>query len=284
MKAKTWKLLSGALPVVAFVALEVLERGYALRRRREPGGHRLLRNLGVAGVSSVVLQLAGRPVLMPLTERVDARNLGLLPALGLPRWAERVGTVLLLDYLFYGWHVALHRVPLLWRAHAVHHVDLDLDTSTALRFHFGEFLASVPVMAAGVRLIGARPGAFTLWQTLMALEVMFHHSNLRLPLGFERALSRVLITPRLHGIHHSEVSRETDSNYSSGLTLWDFLHGTHRANVPQGEITVGLPAYQDPREVTLPQMLALPFRRPRREHKHRPAGEQPDASRYTLLP
>ena len=83
--------------------------------------------------------------------------------------------------------------------------------------------------------------ALSVWQKLLLLSVMFHHSNVRLPIKFERRLNRFLVTPRMHGIHHSIVRAETNANWSSGLTCWDWLHGTLRLNVPQNEIVIGVP-------------------------------------------
>jgi len=143
--------------------------------------------------------------------------------------------------------------------HLPHHADLDLDASTALRFHFGELLASLPLRALQVTLIGAGPLAFSVWQTLFGLSILFHHSTLELPLALERRLLWLVVTPRMHGIHHSIVRREAESNLSSGLTLWDRLHGTLRVNVPQAEVTIGVPAYRQPTDVTLPKVLAMPF-------------------------
>jgi sterol desaturase/sphingolipid hydroxylase (fatty acid hydroxylase superfamily) len=88
---------------------------------------------------------------------------------------------------------------------------------------------------------------------LLFCSILFHHSNVRLPIGLERRLSRFVMTPRLHGIHHSIIEAEAHSNWSSGLTLWDWLHGTLRLNVPQPAITIGAPSYRDPRELTLPR-------------------------------
>jgi hypothetical protein len=90
-------------------------------------------------------------------------------------------------------------------------------------------------------------------------SILFHHSNLRLPPRLERRLVPFLVTPRMHGIHHSAVEEETNSNWSSGLTLWDRLHGTLRLGVPQRDITIGLPAFRWPEEVTLGRILAMPF-------------------------
>jgi sterol desaturase/sphingolipid hydroxylase (fatty acid hydroxylase superfamily) len=171
--------------------------------------------------------------------------------------------VVLLDYTLYLWHVLTHRVPFLWRFHVAHHVDLDLDASTALRFHFGELAISTVWRAAQVALIGVSPLSFSVWQTFLLLSVLFHHSNVRLPIEVERKLNLLFVTPRMHGIHHSIVREETDSNWSSGLTVWDWLHGTLRLNVPQYEITIGVPAYREAEEVGLAQVLKMPFARQR---------------------
>jgi sterol desaturase/sphingolipid hydroxylase (fatty acid hydroxylase superfamily) len=138
-------------------------------------------------------------------------------------------------------------------------MDLDLDASTALRFHFGELAVSIPWRAAQIAAIGVGPNALALWQNALLVSILFHHSNVRLPIGAERVLSRILVTPRMHGIHHSIVPEETNSNWSSGLTVWDWLHGTLRLNVPQNAIVIGVAAYRRPEEVTLAKTLGLPF-------------------------
>jgi sterol desaturase/sphingolipid hydroxylase (fatty acid hydroxylase superfamily) len=222
-------------------------------RRRVP------RNLGVAALSAATVQLVEMPLVRPLAGLVETNRLGVVPALRLPRWLDVALAVLLMDYTLYVWHVLTHRVPFLWRLHLVHHVDRDLDVSTALRFHCAEILVSVPWRAAQVTAIGVRPRALAAWQTLLMLSILFHHSNVRLPLALERRLMRLIVTPRMHGIHHSAVEDETNSNWSSGLTLWDRLHGTLRLDVPQNAITIGVPAYTTAEDVTLPRIVALPF-------------------------
>jgi sterol desaturase/sphingolipid hydroxylase (fatty acid hydroxylase superfamily) len=192
---------------------------------------------------------------------VEARRWGLLKRAPLPRWLETVAGLVLLDYTLYLWHVLVHRVPALWRFHAVHHVDLDLDASTAVRFHAGELLISVPWRAMQVCIIGVSPATLTLWQRLLLIEILFHHSNVRLPQRLERALSRLVVTPRLHGIHHANRELIRNVNWSSGLTVWDWLHGTLRDDIPQDEIVIGVEGFHDPRDVTLPRVLAMPFER-----------------------
>jgi sterol desaturase/sphingolipid hydroxylase (fatty acid hydroxylase superfamily) len=242
-----------------FVALFWLEWRRSLRREVEPKLTRTARNLAVAGIGAVALQLTERPLALGLAALVERHDLGLLKLVHLPVLLETVLAILLLDYTLYVWHVLTHKVPLLWRFHLVHHVDLDLDASTALRFHFGELAISVPWRMAQVIIIGVSPFAYLAWQTFVLLSILFHHSNVELPIGLERLLNRLIVTPRMHGIHHSIVRDETDSNWSSGLSIWDRLHGTLRLNVPQHEITIGVPAYRGPGDVELLKILLMPF-------------------------
>jgi len=250
----------GPLVVGAFVLLTWLERRRPLRERIEPGTRHGVRNFAIAAVGALAMIVFESPLIQPLAGLVEQRRWGLLGALHLPIWAEAAAALVLMDYTFYLWHVLLHRAPLLWRFHAVHHVDRDLDTSTALRFHFGELLLSIPWRAAQVVLIGLSPFTFGVWQVWFALCVMFHHSNLRLPIAWERMINRVLVTPRMHGVHHSNQPEETNSNWSSGLTIWDWLHGTLRLAIPQANIEIGVPAYQDASSVGLPKLMQMPFK------------------------
>ncbi len=256
-KGKGWfnPLLVGG----AFGALAWLELRRPLRRSVESKMRRQGRNFAIAALSAAVIQATQKPVTAPLAQLVKRRRWGLLKQFDLPAWVETTLAVALLDYTLYLWHILLHRVPFLWRFHKPHHVDLDMDASTALRFHFGEMILSVPWRAAQILLIGVSPSALSVWQLATLIEVMFQHSNVELPVKWEQWLCRLVVTPRMHGIHHSIVQEETDSNWSSGLTLWDWLHGTLRLNVPQQAITIGVPAYSDPEQVTLPKVLALPF-------------------------
>jgi sterol desaturase/sphingolipid hydroxylase (fatty acid hydroxylase superfamily) len=143
----------------------------------------------------------------------------------------------------------------------VHHVDLDLDTTTGIRFHFGELAISTPWRAAQVLVIGVRPETLRLWQRLTLASVLWHHSNARLPRRLEACIATVLMTPRLHGIHHSTRAAEMASNWSSGLTVWDRLHGTLRGDVPAETLTIGVEGYADPSDVALPRLLTMPFAR-----------------------
>jgi sterol desaturase/sphingolipid hydroxylase (fatty acid hydroxylase superfamily) len=205
------------------------------------------------------LQLAERPLVSRVSRLVVKRRWGLLQQVRMPPPLETALAVMLLDYTLYVWHVLAHRVPFLWRAHAVHHIDRDLDATTALRFHFAELVASVPWRVAQVVVIGVAPRPLATWQRLLMMSILFHHSNLALPIALERVVSRVLVTPRMHGIHHSRVASEMDANWSSGLILWDWLHGTLKLNVRQASIEIGVPSFESDDRVRLAAMLRVPF-------------------------
>jgi sterol desaturase/sphingolipid hydroxylase (fatty acid hydroxylase superfamily) len=258
METKISGRLFGAIAVGVIGLLVWAERRRALREPVDTKTGRTATNLVIAGITAVTTHVAMTPVVRPLTAFVRRRRVGLVQRLPLPEWIRDALAVLLLDYTLYWWHVLEHRVPSLYRFHQVHHADLALDVTTAARFHFGEFIASVPWRAGQIVLIGVTPSALSLWQRLTMFSVLFHHSNVRLPIGLERWLSTFVMTPRLHGIHHSIVAEEQSSNWSSGLTAWDRLHGTYRANVRQAEITIGVPAYREPDDVTLSKSLAMP--------------------------
>jgi sterol desaturase/sphingolipid hydroxylase (fatty acid hydroxylase superfamily) len=255
--------LSGVLLGGTVASLLFLESRRPLRARREGKARHDLRNLALAMLSAATIRALERPLVAPLAARVRRRRLGLLGRLRLPAWLEVVLGVVLLDYTLYVWHVLTHRVPFLWRFHRVHHADLDLEASTAVRFHFAEMALSVPWRVAQVRLLGTAPLALSTWQTATLLAILFHHSNVRLPLAVERRLCRVFMTPRMHGIHHSVVRAETDSNWSTIFSWPDYLHRTQRLDVPQDEIEIGVPEARALDAVRLGALVRMPFGRQR---------------------
>ncbi len=113
----------------------------------------------MGAASALAIMAAETPLVGPLARIAEERNRGLVRRLPLPEWGRDVAGLLLMDYTFYLWHVLTHKVPLLWRLHLVHHVDLDLDASTALRFHALDMVVSAPWRAGQVALIGLSLGA-----------------------------------------------------------------------------------------------------------------------------
>jgi sterol desaturase/sphingolipid hydroxylase (fatty acid hydroxylase superfamily) len=250
----------GFFIAASFVAIAVLEEMRPLRGRIERKSRHVLRNLAMAAMSSLATGLMQQRLVAPAAETIVRRRQGLLPRLRLPQSLRVAAGVLLLDYSLWIWHWLNHRCLPLWRFHRVHHVDRDLDSWTALRFHFGEMAMAGVVRFLQIRLIGPDPGSLAIWQTLLLPSIFFHHSKIELPEKVERALSWVIVTPRMHAIHHSMVLDETNSNWSSLLSIWDRLHGTFRLDVPQESIAIGVPAYRRPEDVTLPKLIVMPLR------------------------
>lgn len=250
------QLILPALGALGFAAVLLAERRRPLRPR-DGALRREARNLFLGALCSGVIQTLETPICQALGRRVEARREGLAQRLHIPAAARDALAFLLLDYTMYLWHVLTHRAPVLWRLHLVHHSDLELSATNALRFHMLDMVVSLPWRIAQVRLLGASPRAFAAWQRFFFASVLFHHSNLALPERWERRLARVLTTPRMHGIHHQAAYARSDANWSNGISWWDHLHRTFRFDAAQTDVRIGVPAYPEPMGVEA--LLRLPF-------------------------
>ncbi|HEX6982459.1 MAG TPA: sterol desaturase family protein [Balneolaceae bacterium] len=269
-------LYGGPILAFLFILLLILQYKWPLRRWVKKLRSRYLTNAGVAIPTFAVLRLILIPAEVAVAYWALQHEFGLLYLFPLSPWLQGILTFLLLDYILYIWHWLNHKSSFLWRFHNVHHIDLDLGVTTAFRFHFGEMLMSAFFRVAGVLLIGADPVVVLVYEVAFEASVAFHHSNWRLPFRLERVLSWIIVTPRMHGIHHSIVQRETNSNYSNLFTIWDRLHRTIRLNIHQDDITIGVPGYQeDDDDQTVKGLLLLPFRR-QKEYWKLPDGTHPD--------
>ena len=179
-----------------------------------------------------------------------------------PLAIEFVAAVLIFDLAIWAQHLVTHKVPILWRLHRVHHADRDMDVTTAIRFHPIEIGLSMLLKIGLVYLIGPAAWAVIAFEILLNGTAMFNHSNLRLPLGLDRALRRVLVTPDMHRVHHSVHRDEHDSNYGFSLSVWDRIFGTYVAQPRAGhdDMRVGL-EWQDDNPSKLGWSLLLPFAR-----------------------
>jgi sterol desaturase/sphingolipid hydroxylase (fatty acid hydroxylase superfamily) len=260
------RLLRGGLLLLVGGAVLLLERKRRARACVEDVAIHRARNLVVAGIAAATVQAVEAPIVVPLARLVARRRWGLTRSIR-PAWLRELVAVVLLDYTLYVWHVLVHRVPWLWRFHLAHHVDRDLDASTGLRFHAGELAASVPWRAAQIAAIGVSPRALAVWQTLTIASVLFHHSNARLGARSERVLSWIVATPKMHAIHHSIDPAQLQTNFSSGLAIWDRLHGTFRFDSEPQDVVVGVLGYLTPDDASLERMLTLPFSD---QARHRP--------------
>lgn len=221
------------------------------------GWRRLSRNLGLWGLNTALSPLLVLPIsLWAATAALDWRD-ALIPGAE-AHWTGLIFDLLLLDAYIYWWHRLNHSVPLLWRFHEVHHLDSRLDASSALRFHFGEVLLSALARASLVLLFGIDLLSIILFETLVLLGAIFHHSNLRLPAGLERALSLVVVTPSIHWVHHHRIREDTDSNYATLLSVWDKLFGSRSRHARRPDMAIGT---EGRAEQPLTGLLIAPFAR-----------------------
>jgi sterol desaturase/sphingolipid hydroxylase (fatty acid hydroxylase superfamily) len=254
-----------------YLAFFLIERIVPLRQARAPLPGRLLVNFGVSAAAFATAFALVRSASDRTLEWTDVSGFGLLQWLDLPAVAEFAIAFLLLDLTFYYWHVANHRFSLLWRIHNVHHVDPDLDVSTAFRFHFAEVALSTGFRVLQIALIGPAVLTYAIYEVAFQAGTLFHHSNIRLPEKLERRMNLALVTPRMHGIHHSQVRKETNSNFGVVFSWWDRLHRTLGLDVPQARIVIGIPGYSRDDDNRLSRLFAQPFA-PQRDYWKHPDG------------
>jgi sterol desaturase/sphingolipid hydroxylase (fatty acid hydroxylase superfamily) len=219
-------------------------------------------NLGMTALNTVALNLTLAGAVLGAASWTAAHGHGLLHLVGWPRWLEVAVGVAFLDFAIYIWHFLNHKLPLLWRFHRVHHSDLNMDVSTATRFHVGELAMSAVLKMGLILFIGADVAMVLVFESALLLAAQFHHSMVAVPGRVERPLWWFTVPPSMHRIHHSVVIRERDSNYGTILSIWDRLAGTLFRSVDQDRIKIGVGAYRDPRKLGLGRLLAMPFWKP----------------------
>ena len=234
------------------------------RRRGDAGGCAPGRRWPVNGALTAlnILVLGALPVsAVAAAEFAASRGWGLLNQPLVPPLAAFALGFGLRSLVGYFIHVAMHKVPVLWRVHRVHHTDTGMDVSTTVRFHPLEFAIALPIQLAAVIVLGLPPVALILYEIADAAIAVFTHADIRLPVKADRVLRLVLVTPAMHRIHHSTRPAETDSNYGALFSWWDRLFGTHRV-APEGgtaALRVGLDDADRPRAQSIGWLLAMPF-------------------------
>ncbi len=226
-----------------FAALFAAER--LVRAATPPASSaRLVRNGGLW----LIVLLISPSVIAPLTAwganhalwtRLDWMNAG-------PSGAGiLVLDLLVLDFWTYWLHRAYHRVPPMWRLHEVHHRDEFLDTTSAVRFHIGEAVLSAGLRLFPIAVLATPLATVVIFETLLLCAGLFHHSNIRLWRTLESGLSRMIVTPSIHWVHHHAVASDTNSNYAAILSLWDPLFGTRSKTKRVWNMKIGLEGVED---------------------------------------
>jgi sterol desaturase/sphingolipid hydroxylase (fatty acid hydroxylase superfamily) len=248
---------------VVFALMAAWEVAAPRRALSLPKGRRWLANLGVTLLNVILVRVLFPTATVGMALATEAREWGLFNALAVPAPVAFVVSFLALDLVIWIQHVAFHRVPLLARLHRMHHVDLDFDVTTGLRFHPVEIVLSLMIKFVTVIALGAPAAAVLAFELALNLGSLFNHGNVRMPAGLDRVLRAFIVTPDMHRVHHSIVPEEINSNFGFFLSWWDRLFGTYRAAPRAGHdaMTIGVRDTRDPSVCAgFWPMLALPFR------------------------
>lgn len=216
------------------------------------------RNIVIAVLNTVIVSLVFGAATVASGSWASEQGIGLLNWSGI-LWPWRLPlAVLLLDGWLYVWHRLNHQVPVLWRFHRMHHADGEMDVTTATRFHIGEHIGSATLRLGLIPLFGVNLLELVIYETLVVAVTMFHHANISLG-RFDPFMRWLIVTPRMHQVHHSQLPHETNSNYSTVLPIWDRLLQTYRMRSNAAPIELGLAEFADVHWQTVQGMMMTPF-------------------------
>ena len=260
--APSREVLQTAVFVLLLVAMASWEY-IAPRRPKAPGRlHRWGVNLGLALACTGLLRIVLPFALVGAARAAESSGIGLLRWLSMPEPLAFVLALVLMDLAIWAQHVAMHRVPAFWRLHRIHHADVDIDTTTGVRFHPFEALISMLWKMAVAALLGASPAAVAVYEAMLLALSLFNHGNVGWAPAIEARVRTILVTPDMHRIHHSIRREETDSNYGNTLAIWDRIFGTYVEEPVGGQLgaTIGLAEFRDPATLGFWSLLFRPFR------------------------
>lgn len=257
LQLRLW-IFGGGLTLFLCLGAAFSFRRIAIKIRSEQWA----KNAGFAIASSILLKLLLPFTLTGIALYAHSSQQGLFYLLALPVWLEFLLMLLFLDILIYWQHRISHVVPLFWRVHRLHHSDTEFDTSTALRFHPIEILASYLLKAVAVLALGVSPVAIIIYEIVLSFCALFNHSNFTFSKRWEPFVRAILVTPSMHRVHHSTQVSETNSNYSTCLSCWDRLFSSYvRATARDpANMAIGLEEFRTSQEQGFLALILQPFK------------------------
>ncbi len=248
----------GILLLMILLEFIIPRRDAQFRARRWPA------NLGLVVLNTLVVRLILPGATVATAIWASAHNIGLLNWLPVPGAVSFVLAVVILDLIIYWQHRFSHSIPMLWQFHRLHHADTMIDVTTGSRFHPVEIVFSTLVKLLAIVILGASVWAVIIFEVLLNATAMFNHSNIRLPLGFDRMMRKLIVTPDMHRVHHSIYAAEFNQNFGFNLSLWDYWFQSYIAQPKKGhiEMQIGLPYFREDTEKSLSKMLTQPMRSP----------------------
>jgi len=258
LHATTLRLLffSGIL-----ISLIILENIFPKRALDQKRSIRWFNNLTLIVIGSTLVQFVIPLVPFAFTLYAKAHHFGVFNHLSLPCMVTLLLTIVIMDFLIYCQHVCFHKITFLWRLHLVHHTDLNLDVTSAERFHPIEILLSTGYKLLAIFVFGFPPLDYLIFEILFNFFTQFTHSNLRIPLLLDKCFRIAFITPDIHRTHHSVRVEETNSNFGTIFIFWDKLFRLYLKAPMQGQqkMTIGLTHFRAPSRLKLWHLLVIPF-------------------------
>jgi len=254
----------GLLPALVilgmFTTVAAAELVRPIRTRSGATSRRWIGNLSLCILSNGVVVL---PTMTAFVASLfsQSEQKGLLDALGLPSTMRLVVAIIGLDALAYAQHRLLHRVDALWRFHAVHHSDPEVDVTTTFRHHPVEAIFNGALIGGVVLLIGFSPAEIAAYTWVSFTVELVAHANLALPSWFGAILGRLIVTPEFHHLHHSRANAEANANFGQAFSIWDRLFGTAQARSPEDarRLEFGLEEFRGPKFDLPHYLLAQPL-------------------------
>jgi sterol desaturase/sphingolipid hydroxylase (fatty acid hydroxylase superfamily) len=253
--------LEQAVPVIIIVFLTIfmsLETLIPYLTQSEYRKKQRWHNIGNLAVSFALNAALSGVVSYSITEATN-NHFGLMYHLHLPFTVALILGVFLSDLNGYVAHRLYHKIPLFWRFHRVHHSDVELDASSALRLHPFEFIFQATTQATVLPLLGVSNTSFVIYVTISLPLFIINHANIKFPGWYEKYMSILFVTPNWHRVHHSSKQVETDSNFADVFSIWDRIFSTHIKRKPE-EITFGLENLRDKKSQTFWGLLTTPFK------------------------
>ncbi|KAF0215998.1 MAG: hypothetical protein FD174_3891 [Geobacteraceae bacterium] len=250
-----------AFYLFGFAALLTLERLVPYAGTEQKKSFRVLFHLGISIVNSLVLYLLLTWPIFAALAYTRSQETGIAHLLGISGWVEIPAAVIALDFWDYWMHRANHRIPFLWRFHKAHHSDMEIDVTTAARFHIGELVISGCAKCLMILAWGPSLWGVVAFDILLSGASQFHHSNLRIPFAVQDRVERFIVTPRMHRCHHALHKNCFNTNFSAVLSLWDRIFGSyHLAGKPEELTPIGLSKPRGAETMEIKPFLLTPFK------------------------
>jgi sterol desaturase/sphingolipid hydroxylase (fatty acid hydroxylase superfamily) len=247
--------------LATFVALLFFERYFPFADSGQKKSFRVSFHLGISIANSIALYAIMTWPITAALSHTETNQIGLRHFFGLTGAAGILATVVVFDMWDYWMHLANHRIGFLWRFHRAHHSDMEIDVTTAARFHIGELIISTCIKCLIILFWGPSLAGLIIFDILLNGASQFHHGNLNIPFRLQDVIEKFIVTPRMHRCHHSLHQDCFNHNFSTIFSFWDRLFRSyHWARETREMEQIGLSMPRGPETMRLRQFLMAPFR------------------------